>query len=308
MVFEPPHRRGLERTTHDDGVCPHAHGCPRRRRRTPTTGQGLGQAAARMDHPGELLDLHPLGRDPRRAAPAAAHRHRPGEPDRQRRDHLDDRRHRGDGRAAARRHALRPHALEVRTTRTVDGRGRAHRRARAHRHGAREHARAGRHRLDHRAGRLQLRAGPPQRHPARPGAPLRSRHVLRARRHGRHARGTRRTDRRLGAQRHDSGGVHAARRHRARRHGALRRLQPRPLEQGSGQRAVLAEGVPADVLGRPRQAPRLLLGVHRPPAALHRVLRGHRLPVLHPLGLHRPRRCRRDGGHPGLRPARASSA
>ena len=37
----------------------------------------------------------------------------------------------------------------------------------------------------------------------------------------------------------------------------------------------------------PRQAPRLLLGLHRPPAALHGLLRRHRLPALHPHGLHR---------------------
>ena len=62
--------------------------------------------------------------------------------------------------------------------------------------------------------------------------------------------------------------------------------------EGARARALQVRRLPAHVLGQPGQAPRLLLGVHRTPAALHGLLRRHRVPVLPPHRLLRHRRPR----------------
>ena len=114
-----------------------------------------------------------------------------------------------------------------------------------------------------------------------------------------------------GRHRHQVGG--AARRHRgehARREPRPRLLrvrhrpcswsrslfvlaEPRLLVEGRLDRAVELEGVPLGLLDRPAPAPRLRVGVRRALPLHPRLLRGRRVPALHPHGLHRASRSPR---------------
>ena len=69
-------------------------------------------------------------------------------------------------------------------------------------------------------------------------------------------------------------------------------LNPDKSNKGEPKPPFNFTDVPQDVLGQPAQAPGLLLGLHRPTASLRRLLHGHRIPAVHPAGLHRSRATR----------------
>ena len=185
--------------------------------------------------------------------------------------------------------ALRPHPIAFRTARAVDGGWRARRWARARRNGLRELADSDHGRLGRRAGRLQLHAGAALRDPSRPHPARRAGNLLR--RWSASARcsapsAARPSDRR--SRQNIGAGYFVVAGFALVAIVAVRRVQPGPLERRRAAREVRPQGLRRHLLGEPAQASRLLLGVHRAAAALHRLLRRDRLPALHPSGLHRP--------------------